>query len=132
MVKNKLSKEEYRERVKKYFIQQKAKEISIFLIVVAAIILIPLVLSMFVIGTLRCEETGSPTTVLINVDIAECEGEVVEASFGEIYFGGVLLLMLVLIAGFILWLIILMLWSWIKDNWEEAEERVNEELGGSK
>ncbi len=96
----------------KYFCQQKAKEISITVIIIAAIVFIPYLLGHY-IGDNQSEFCGERTRLVENCSTIQNWFE------GLFYFifGGLVLLFVA--AG---------LREWIRSNWKKAKKRAKTEL----
>jgi uncharacterized membrane protein len=99
----------------KYFWEQKSVELSKGFIILAALILIPLMIGSFV---------GDDSALICGDDqeiVQEC---------GQVYqwFKGLFALFFLFIVGALLFLIGMVIWDWINDNWERASERADEEI----
>jgi uncharacterized BrkB/YihY/UPF0761 family membrane protein len=93
----------------KYFIEQKVKEIGLFLLIVAAIIFIPYLLGQFVPSDFACGE------------VADCaEGSLID------WLNGLSLLLIIIIIGLVLLFVFALFYRFIKSNWEKAKKRARE------
>lgn len=112
----------------KYFWQQKIKEVSIGLLVILGIIFLPILV--YHLSNVILPELTQETFNFLDTGMTDLTNKF---SLGALYWTIGILHLLVVAAGlatlFVLYLILV---SWISSNWDKAVERAYEEIEGSR
>jgi hypothetical protein len=112
-----ISQEQVKRLAKKIFIKKKAIEIAWVIIGILVITIIPFITGYFILGG-ESDFCGPIFSETGEISQYPCEG----ALFGRWFIGFFWLL----ISGCIIYIIVLVIYSWIKRNWEKSMEEAAE------
>ena len=127
---------EFKELKRKYFIKNKIREGLLGVIIIIAVVFIPYLLGLIVLGNEICitQEIGIGGLAVDNAafNFDECSGRIEKTNIVLMWVLGALMVMgifvLVMTLNLIIKMFLLGLTDFIEYNWKKAEEQAREEL----